>query len=141
MAVVRADLDAVFGFDNIELWADLNNNGNSGEIGARVAWAVALASSHVEARVSVLSYAWSEIETHALIEHAIVLKAGMLLYSPRAVSSEKDAPNPMRQHKKDYEELFSDLQQGRLALDAARSSRPFPAVIDDYYGDISTDQI
>lgn len=136
--VVRADLDAVFGFDNIELWADLNNNEVSEEIDARVAWAITLASAHVQAKILLLTYQWSDVETHPLVEHAVVLKAGLLLYSPRSISNEKDAPNPMREYAKMYDQFWKDLQTNMIALADERASRPFPAVIDDYYGDIST---
>lgn len=130
MAVERASLDAVFGRDNISLWADLNNNSNPTDIAARTSWAITLATAFVKAKCTPLSYTWDNISTHALIEHAIVLRAGLLLYANRAVADTgENGKNPMSVHETAFNKFFKELSAGQVALDEERTCRPYPAVI------------
>ena len=127
--ITRNHLNDVFGSDNVTQWADLNNNGSSADITSRITWAAGLAASMVESRITTLSYNWSEVSSHLEVIHAQVLKAGLLLYSNRAVSDEEQKSNPMRAHERAYESFFKDLSAGRIALTAVRTCRPYPAVV------------
>lgn len=136
----RTDLDNLFGSVNIDKWADLNNNESSPEIAARVAWAVALAAAQVEAKFRISTYAYSEVASDLLVINAEAIKAGLLLYANRGVSDEEGAQeNPMwRYYRREYDQFFKELYAGQLALEATRSCRPFPAVVTDNDGDITT---
>lgn len=129
--LVRADLDAVFGSDNITIWADLNNNQNAGEIAARVLWSFNLATAEVQGYLIGSTYKWSDVEEHIVVKHLIVLRAGILLYGPRAVSDEEDKANPMRGHEKRYNELLKRVFTGNFALtDKTKQCGTIPIVVE-----------
>lgn len=142
---VLADLENVFGRDNISSWADLDNDANPTTIANRIAWAIELATAEVEALTTGTSYDWAEISSNVLINNAIATKAGLLLYANRAHSDEgadgSTPKNPMRTFEKRMDLFFKQLTTGALKLQSSREGRSFPAVVEDDYGDVSTERI
>lgn len=142
MATLVSDLENVFGRDNINHWADLDNDDNAGTISSRINWAINLATAEVQAQLTATSYTWDVVVGHILVNNAIAIKAGLWLYANRAKSDEGDGTtptNPMRRHEKWLDLFFKQLSTGALKLDIERSGRSFPAVVVDGYGDVSTE--
>lgn len=129
--VVRADLNAAFGALNITKWADMSNNRDDTEIAARVDYAINLATEDVKARLRLLSYDVDTALALPLIEHAICLKAGDILYAPRSVSDEDADKDLMSIHRKTYMVFFKQLSAGQLDLGIDRLCRPYPKVEED----------
>lgn len=133
MTVDRTALDNVFGTDTVAKWADLQNMGDSGHIATRVAWAIALATKYVRSQMRSSNYNWVEVSTDELVEHAIALKAGMLLYGNRSVTEIKDAKtgSPMAEFRRAYDDFFKGLSEGTLTLGDETTDelcRPYPGV-------------
>lgn len=131
MAVVRSDLNNVFGANNVTAWADIDNDGNTSNIDARVTYAINLATEEVSSKLRLMTYTLSAALEHVLVEHAIIQRAGDLLYSPRAISDEDPAKDLMGFHRRQYESFFKELAAGRLDLGLTRNCRPYPKVEED----------
>ena len=76
-----------------------------------------------------MTYEWTTVVSDALVEHAIVLKAGLLLHANRRITDETGASrNPMKSYSDEFDQFLKDLAGGKLALEGARTNRPFPQV-------------
>ena len=119
MSIARSDLDDVFGKSNIDKWADLENEGDPTHIDARVAWAIALAESHVQSKIKLTTYVWESVSTNPMVEHAVALKAGMLLHMNRAVTESDGSAkqgNPMAKFEKLYRDFFVAVSANEISL-------------------------
>ena len=118
MTVDRTSLDNVFGPDNIDKWADLQNAGNSGYIATRVTWAITLASKYVQSQLRTTAYNWVDVREDPLVEHAVALKAGILLYGNRAVNEAADPKqgSPMGEFRRAYDDFFKGLADESIVL-------------------------
>jgi len=119
MSIVRADLDDVFGASNIDKWADLENEGDVDHIAARVAWSIALAEGYVQANIKMTTYVWDTVKTNPMVEHAIAIKAGLLLHTNRSVvdsDGEQKQGNPMARFEKLYKEFFKAVSANEISL-------------------------
>jgi|688.fasta_scaffold87963_2 hypothetical protein len=130
-STTRLDLDSVFGHDNVTKWADLDNNGDLEVIGSRVAWSLDLATSNVRGTLESSTYKWSDIEQNPTIKHLIAIEAGILLYSPRAVSDEDAKENPMREHQRRYDKIIKAIHSGTHRLpNTSAQCATFPVVVE-----------
>ncbi len=119
MSIARSDLDDVFGKSNIDKWADLENEGDIDHIAARVAWAISLAESHVRSKMILTTYVWDTIATNPMVEHAIALKAGMLLHTNRSVVDSdglSKTGNPMARFERLYKDFFVAVSSNEISL-------------------------
>jgi hypothetical protein len=128
---VRADLNNIFGALNITKWADMSNNRNEAEISARVTYAINLAVEDVKARLRLLPYDIDVAIELPLVQHHVVLRAGDILYSPRAVNDEDPEKDLMKVHRKNFIDFFKQLSAGQLDLGITRTCRPYPKVEED----------
>jgi hypothetical protein len=119
MSIERADLDDVFGASVIDKWADLENEGDLDHIAARVNWAINLAEAHVQAKIKMTTYVWDTVKLNPMVEHAIALKAGMLLHTNRASTDsdgEQKQGNPMARFEKLYKDFFKAVSANEISL-------------------------
>lgn len=127
-AVDRSWLNQVFGKSNIDQWADLDNTQNDGIISSRIAWAIATTEAEIRSMLERGPYAWADISTHPVVKQMVGIKAGLLLYTPRAVALEKDQANPLRGYEKLIKEMIQRVHSGNLkfgGVEATGSSAPF----------------
>lgn len=100
---VRADLESVFGVNNIESWADLDVDGNTDNILARINAKIVLASSFVDRifRRTFIDLARIAADVPVEIVNATAEIAGVLLHESRGVDLEKDKDEPSIEGKRD----------------------------------------
>ena len=132
----RSDLDNIFGSENVRIWADLNNSGDSEEVDDRVDWAIAAASSKIDNRLAGGPYEvpFSETFPTEVVEMTARL-AGVLLYEGRGVTDTNPvtgAPvNQVAVHKRLVDEFIQDIKAGRMRLVGATRLASFaPFVVE-----------
>jgi phage gp36-like protein len=114
----RADLDTVFGSDNIDEWADLNNNDDAGEITAAVTNAIAVADAYINGRLRgthyTLDLADASGSTPALVTRLSATLAGITVHDWRGI---EDGDN-LESHRGWVEKMLAEITAGTLRLDA-----------------------
>lgn len=117
---VRADLDLIFGRDNVSKWADLNNNEDADEIAQRVCWALAEAKDYFDDRLRGGPYSIPFEETYPdQIVSMSARWAGVLLYDSRGVQDSEDE-NPRHKlsyHRDAVKKFLREVHAGRIRLE------------------------
>lgn len=77
----------IFGTDNVNQWADLDNLGNTDTIAGRLAWSLCLATNEIEARLLGGVYVVPFVApVPCLIQDLVARLAGCLLYDARRIA-------------------------------------------------------
>lgn len=121
----RDDIEAVFGVDNVELYADLDNDDDSGKITARIAQAISVASEEIDDLMRGLHYrlplATAGGTTPTSIANLAAHLAGLWLYESRgAVDLDREGSpvHRLRYLREWTDRVINDIQSGRRKLDA-----------------------
>lgn len=127
----RTDIDNVFGTDNVTTWADLNNSGDAGEVAARVAWALDLSYSRLNARLRGGPYVVPLSEpVDEVVVNMQATMAGLLLHDSRGYDDSGKRRDPLGVHRKVLEADIRMVRAGHLRLDAEGEASAVPAVLD-----------
>lgn len=112
----RNDSNQIFGKQNIDRWADLQNLEKDEEITARINWAITEAYNQINSRLAGCRYAVPFVTT---IDPVIVTLSarlvGVLLYDMRKLV---DSPefDEMGWHRKIVERTYIQIHGGQLSL-------------------------
>lgn len=130
--IVRADIEAIFGVSNIDVWADLNNNDNAGEITARITAAITRAEAMVDDRLRGGPYTVPFTGTiPETIKDVTARLAGVWLYESRRIEdAEDDEVGRAPYHQKVAEKTLSDIAAGKIRLDVATRTL-YPQIVED----------
>lgn len=114
------DLYLAFGQENIEKWADLNNNKAPTEIADRLDWARAQAYDELNSRLAQSPYQFPLAGTPPIILTRMeAYLAGVLLYESRGVTdvgTDGKAQHTLMWHRKRVDEFVRDIYARRIAL-------------------------
>ena len=130
---IRTDVEAVFGVENAEKWADLENDQVAADITARIAAALAFAEDEIDNRLRGGPYV---VPLTTPVERIIVdvaaKLAGVWLYESRGVADfDPETGRPQHKlhwHKKDASRKLDDLLSGRRRLGITDTDKTFKCV-------------
>lgn len=117
----RTDVEQIFGTTAVSAWADLNNNGNSAEIAARIEYRIAMADSYIRSILSNSMWAMP-VEGDTLpvvISYNTAAMAGVYLYEGRGVQDYNEkgfAQHQLSFHKKNVEDFLKGVLVGSISL-------------------------
>lgn len=94
----RSDIEDVFGVDNVDKWADLDNDANATKITNRIARAIVVADEKVNAALRGGAIDVPVSGSSVLITNNAAILAGVWLYDARGVA-EYDAATKDAQHQ------------------------------------------
>ena len=112
----RADTELVYGSENVQKWADINNLQDRDEITDRVAWAIEQAYDDINARLKNCKYTVPFASPYdPIVVDLSARQVGIVLYDSRMLvdSPEFDA---LQFHRKTVEEMFVKIHGGQLSL-------------------------
>lgn len=117
----RTDLEAVYGRENVETWADLENNDVEADVTARVAAALAFAEADVNNRLRGGPYVIPlTLPVETIIVDLTAKIAGVWLYESRGIhdtNSETGVPqHKLMSHRNAATRTISELLSGRQRL-------------------------
>jgi phage gp36-like protein len=133
----RANVESIFGANNVSQWANRDNDGDGGKITAAIADALARAETRIDDRLREGPYAIPFTVTPEQVTEITAMLAGVLLYEWRRIvdlaGEEQGTPNPTAHHKKHVEEVIRDIHGGRVRFSAVdKTFTDYPkAVVDD----------
>lgn len=138
---VRADVEDVFGSENVVKWADLNNKGEADEVAARIAWAIRWASNEVDSRLRRFIYVLPLANEGSVVPVEVVdvtaTLAGVWLYENRGVQ-DFDPETGVMVHRLEWnrkraERTLQEILAGTRMLDAVPRSPDdnVPKVVDE----------
>lgn len=125
---VQGDIEKIFGANNVSAasgWADMDNDGDSDKIDARIAQAISAADEIIDGRMRATSYKLSLVTaantTPTMVTLISAALAGVWLYDPRGAADlgdEGGMPNQLAYWKKWANEMLEEIASGRRPLDA-----------------------
>lgn len=126
-----ADLNNVFGNENIQQWADTNNTRDAGEISDRIDWAIESADADIDARLGVVFATVPFDPVPVVIKNTSAMLAGAYLYGlPRAMTDGTDSANVVLAIQNRATDTLDKLVMGKLILpDYETASNVMEAVI------------
>ena len=119
-----ANINQIFGPDNVSEWADLNNNDVANEIAAQIAWAIDVASDEIDDylrsthhQIPLITAAGA---TPASITDLAATLAGVRLYENRGVEEMHDGQpvHKLLWARQRVEKALADIVAGSRRLDA-----------------------
>ncbi len=123
----RADIEDIFGVENVNTWADLNSNQNATEIADRVSRAITVVTADVYDRLRGGAYAIPLQVNDASKASIVTLAAtgaGVWLYECRGTvdfdATTGAATHQLHWHRKRYETEIKELRAGSRRIDAVR---------------------
>lgn len=145
---VRADIEDVYGVENVKVWADLDNDGDEAKITARITKALARSYAKMNDYLRggpynlPLANAALAIPDTAIDINATL--AGIWLYEKRGHEDILDTGRPLHRYSSLKTQAFADLRNirfGVLNLDAVRSETTTTpqAIADDYDEETTTE--
>jgi phage gp36-like protein len=128
----RADVEQVYGADNVRKWADLDNRGSTADVDARVLWALNLATARMNAHLLGGVYTVPFVTPYdLLVIDANARLAGLLLYQARGITDET-VSDVLRRSRDEYFRVVRSIRSGRLTLAGLTAANSHPAAATDY---------
>lgn len=126
----RADSNQIFGKQNVDRWADIQNLEKDEEITARINWAITEAYNQINARLSGCRYT---VPFETTIDPVIVTLSarlvGVLLYDLRKLVDSPDF-DEMGWHRVIVERTYKQIHGGQLRLvNYTQTSVEYPQAI------------
>lgn len=114
----RADIELVYGPNNVESWADPDNSREAATITARINWANLMAQTMIDARMHGGPY---DIPFSAPYPQMVVFcaasLAGLLLYDTRQITSAGDAGvDRLNVHRENVMMILNKIHAGKIHL-------------------------
>lgn len=112
----------IFGTKNVNLWADLDNEGDADTIAGRIAWALCLATSTIDSRLLGGIYGIPFIApVPCVVQDACARLAGCLLYDARRIAdnSRGDDESPTYEtqpHRNYVMQFLRNIRGGKIRL-------------------------
>lgn len=119
---VRKDLENIYGANNITKWADIDNDGVSTKIDARINWALVLSYDYLNNKLSGGPYTIPLTGRYPTIINAQAQLASVQLYESRGLTNytEDDKPIHQLQQGKDWaNNIIGQIRAGILRLHTA----------------------
>lgn len=115
------DLDLAFGKNNIDHWADVNNNKNRAEILARRAWARDQAKDELDSKLSSSAYQFplSGPPYPVMLVRMEAYLAAMLLNESRSISETDEDKGDLKWIAKRISSFISGIRLGTIKLAGA----------------------
>lgn len=111
------DLELQFGRENLNRWADLDNDKNPNTINARIEWALEEAEEYLNARFVNSKYDVPFGATPPkLIKHLTCLYAGVLLYDGRGQVKTDSAKDQVVNQRGRFNRLIRQILSGQVTL-------------------------
>lgn len=124
-----------YGADNIDGWADLDNDKDQTKIDARIDDAIAEAYDFINDRLRASAFTIPPVEVPSAFEHMNALLAGCLLYEARGVDSYDESTNqPQHRYawqRKRVEQWIKDVRSGAIDLGLPSTALSYPVVVKD----------
>ncbi len=135
---IRADIEAIFGVDNVTKWGDLNNNENAGEITARITAAIVRADDDIDNALRGGQYKTLPFTSvPETIKQLSATLSGVHLYEARGVTDfNVESGQPQHQlhwQRKRVETDLKKIRSGQIRLDVDPDYEYTPKVIEDTY--------
>lgn len=127
--IIRADIEATFGVENVNKWADLDNDGLETKIDARITEGITAAEEDCNTSLDGGPYTIPLSSAPTLIKTICVKLAGAWLYDARGtddVDSEGFPVNKLRVHLKDARRMLDEILGGRRVLNVAFKCKASP---------------
>jgi hypothetical protein len=127
----RSDIETLFGRLNTEKWADLDNQSNATDIAARIASAIAYATSVIDSRLFGSQYDIPIIDSDTYDVDRIIIDlcatlAGVWLYEARGIADVDpdtgQAIHRLTWHRKRAEDTIRRIRAGQIQLVADRNA-------------------
>lgn len=118
------NLDLVFGIENLNRWADLDNNKNPNTIAERKEWALETAEDYINGRFAQSKYLVPFSDCPKLIKHLTCLYAGILLYDGRGQNATEKARDQVSRQRKEFDRLLRQILSGQVTLIGGLSGDP-----------------
>ena len=114
----RADIEAMFGVDNVSKWADLDNDADVDKILARITVMIGYASDEIDDRLRDGRYVIPFGTAPTTIKRCAVGIAGTMLYDARGIIEEAEE-NSIDKHRTLAEKTLNEIVAGKIRLSAA----------------------
>jgi phage gp36-like protein len=113
----RSDVDLIYGVDNINRWADPENDGNTALITSRLDWANFQAETYLNGRLLTSRYVipFTKPASQMIVLIAGSL-AGMFLYDTRRIVSSDNTTDEIAQQRKNSEMWIRQILSGQLKI-------------------------
>jgi len=109
MTITSDTLYITFGRDNINKWADLDNDGDDATIANRIEYAITWAEAHFTSLVC----KGRTLPVSPVVDDVIARLAGIWLYDSRGIAEEDAEKSPIAHHRKYCEKwMKAYLEQG-----------------------------
>lgn len=135
----RADIEQVFGPENVRKWAELDGDANSTNVTNRIADAIKYAGVDIDDALRGGAYAVPFDPVPTKIVDLCRRMAAVRLYEARGVQDvNEDTGAPMHRlmwHKRDCEKQLKEIRTGRMRIDAVLIRSTAPAVVKQEIGD------
>lgn len=113
----QSDLVLMFGESNINKWADADNDGDSGTIDARIAWACQFATDRVDNRLRGTRYAIPFSSAPNIVVQIATMLAGVCLYqTPRGLIDGDDEQDVFTALEERAEKMLDRIVNGQDKL-------------------------
>jgi phage gp36-like protein len=129
----RADINGLFGAENVDSWADLDNRGNATTMKARVDAAIEYADAEIDGYLRGGPYAIPFATTPTLIRLASCRLAGVWLYESRRITDTPDEGETERVsfHREQAERTLERVRRGDIRLNLTEYTAVPKAVEDE----------
>ena len=114
---VRADVEVIYGKDNVNKWGDINNTGELDEVTSRVSWAIDNADVYIDGKLKGGPYKLPFTSTPALIKDLSARLAGHFLFQTRILDDEVPSEVSIaEQHKRYVDQVLREIVSGVMKL-------------------------
>lgn len=115
--VVRADVESIYGRENVAKWAALGPDESKTVVDARILAKMELASSMIDARLAGTTYELPFTTLSPELVDATARLTGVLLYEPRALDdTDEEGKHKLSGQEKKVDEFINRVRTGRLRL-------------------------
>lgn len=128
----RADVEIIYGAQNVRKWASLDNDNDEDEIDRRVAWALCLATERLHNDLRGGPYSLPFAAPCREVTDLTARMAGTLLYDSRGITDTDSDGRPvdnLETHRKFVRNRVAEILLGRVRLNHAEMAAYYPQAI------------
>lgn len=124
--ITRSDLELVFGIENIKRWADLDGDGDSSKITARIAYAINAACANFDDVMR--GHQYTELTINATLKDLVARMAAIKLYDAREMIDGDPTSDKMSIVRQYVNDTLSKIRKGEITLEGTRATAT-PSVV------------